>query len=76
MHFQNFPGGACPQTSLGIACQRHARLGVWPKYPPIIARFPPVKNLSYIPEHDTNCKENSEKNPRPRWDLNPRPSVI
>ena len=37
-------------SNLGIACQRHARVGLRPKYPPIIARFPPVKNFSYIPE--------------------------
>ena len=36
--------------NLGIACQRHARAGLRPKYPPIIARFPPVKNFSYIPD--------------------------
>ena len=36
---------------LGIACQRHARVGLRPTYPPIIARFPPVKNFSYIPGH-------------------------
>ena len=35
-------------SNLGIACQRHARVGLRPKYPPIIARFPPVKNFSYI----------------------------
>ena len=37
-------------SNLGIACQRHARVGLWPKYPPIIARFPTVKNFSYIPK--------------------------
>ena len=36
-------------SNLGIACQRHARVGLRPKYLPIIARFPPVKNFSYIP---------------------------
>ena len=36
---------------LGIACQRHARVGLRPTHPPIIARFPPVKNFSYIPGH-------------------------
>ena len=36
-------------SNLGIVCQRHARVGLRPKYPPIIARFPPVKNFSYIP---------------------------
>ena len=30
--------------------QRHARVRLQPKYPPIIVRFPPVKNLSYIPD--------------------------
>ena len=48
--FSKFPGGPCPRTPLGIACQRHARVGLRPTYPPIIARFPPVKNFSYIPE--------------------------
>ena len=38
-------------SNLGIACQRHARVGLQPKYPPIIARFLPVKNFSYIPVH-------------------------
>ena len=38
-------------SNLGIACQRHARVGLRPKYPPIIARFPPVKNFSYIPAY-------------------------
>ena len=47
--FSNFPGEACSQTPLSIACQRHATVGLRPKYPPIIARFPPVKNFSYIP---------------------------
>ena len=47
--FSKFPGGGCPRTPLGIACQRHARVGLRPTYPPIIARFPPVKNFSYIP---------------------------
>ena len=27
------------------------RVGLRPTYPPIIARFPPVKNFSYIPGH-------------------------
>ena len=27
-----------------------------------------------IYERDIKCKENSEKNPSARWDLNPRPS--
>ena len=27
-------------------------------------------------QHDIKCKKNSEKNRSPRWDLNPRPSVI
>ena len=36
-------------SNLGIVCQRHARVGLRPKYPPIIARFPPVKNFRYIP---------------------------
>ena len=27
-------------------------------------------------QHDINFEEDSEKNPSPRWDLNPRPSVI
>ena len=27
-------------------------------------------------QHDINFEEDSEKIPRPRWDLNPRPSVI
>ena len=27
-------------------------------------------------QHDINYEEDSEKNPSPRWDLNPRPSVI
>ena len=49
--FSKFPGGACPRTPLGIACQRHARMRLRPKYPPIIARFPPVKNFSYIPAY-------------------------
>ena len=37
--------------NLGIACQRHTRVGLQPKYPPIIPRFLPDKNLSYIPVH-------------------------
>ena len=37
-------------SNLGIACQRHTRVGLWPKYLPVIARFPPVKNFSYILE--------------------------
>ena len=36
-------------SNLGLVCQRHARVGLWPKYPSIIARFLPVKNFSYIP---------------------------
>ena len=52
--FSKFPGGACPRTPLGIACQRHARMRLRPKYPPIIARFPPVKNFSYIPAYISN----------------------
>ena len=28
------------------------------------------------PQHDIEFTETSEKNPSPRWDLNPRPSVI
>ena len=36
-------------SNLGIACQRHARVGLRPKYPPIIARFLPVKTFSHIP---------------------------
>ena len=48
-HFQNFLGGHAPESPLGIASQRHARVGLQPKYLPTIARFPPVKNLSYIP---------------------------
>ena len=49
--FSKFPareGGGTPPNPLRyyyIACQRHAGVGLWPKYPPIIARFPPVKNL-------------------------------
>ena len=43
-------GGHGPRPPLGIACQRHARVGLWPNYLPIIVRFPPVKDLSYIPE--------------------------
>ena len=27
-------------------------------------------------QHDINFEEDSEKNPSPRWDLNPRASVI
>ena len=32
MNYPKFPGGACPQTPLGIhvACQRHARVGLSP----------------------------------------------
>ena len=30
----------------------------------------------YLQHHDINFEEDSEKNPSPRWDLNPRPSVI
>ena len=46
--------GACPRNPplnsvpKAKARKRHARVGFWPKYLPIIARFPPVKNLSYI----------------------------
>ena len=48
--FSKFPrGGACPKTPLGVAFQRHARVGLSPKYSRIIAIFPPVKNFSYIP---------------------------
>ena len=42
--------GGMPPDPPGIACQRHARVGLQPKHPPIIARFPPVKSFSYIPE--------------------------
>ena len=48
--FSKLPGGGCPRTPLGIACLWHARVGLRPTYPPIIARFPPVKNFSYIPD--------------------------
>ena len=49
--FLKFPGeGMAPDPPLDIVCQRHARVGLWPNYPPIIVRFPPVKDLSYIPE--------------------------
>ena len=37
-------------SNLGVACQRHAKVGLLPKYPPITARFPPAKNFSYIPK--------------------------
>ena len=62
--FSKFPGGACPRTPLGIACQRHARMRLRPKYPPIIARFPPAKNFSYIPviyqiQHKVVCLRSS-----------------
>ena len=36
-------------SNLGIACQSYPGVGLWPKYPPTIARFLPVKNFSYIP---------------------------
>ena len=48
--FSKFPGGegggSMPPDP---PSQRHTRVGVGPKYPPIIARFPPFKNFSYIP---------------------------
>ena len=44
--FSKFPGGECPRTPLGIVCQRHARVGLQPKYPPIIARFRLLKTLA------------------------------
>ena len=34
------------------------------------------KNIKHEIEPDIKCKENLEKNPSPRWDLNPQPSVI
>ena len=44
MHFQNIPGGCtCPWTP------RYCTRRIQSKYLPIIARFLPVKNLSYIP---------------------------
>ena len=58
--FSKFPGGACPRTPLGIACQRHAMVGLRPKYPPIIARFPPAKNFSYIPEAEAKHADSVE----------------
>ena len=38
--------------------------------------FVKVNQKWKMKEHDINYEEDSEKNPRPRWDLNPRPSVI
>ena len=32
-----------------FSSQRHTRVGLWHKYLPIIAKFSPVKNFSYIP---------------------------
>ena len=50
MHFQNSPGVHAPGTPLGINSTPKAwQSGPLAQYPPIIARFPPVKNLSYTP---------------------------
>ena len=39
-----------PKTKNIFTQNQETRVGLRPKYPPIIARFPPVKNLSYIPD--------------------------
>ena len=36
-------------------------MGLRPKYPPIIARFPPVKNFSYIPAKSEALVDNTYK---------------
>ena len=37
---------------------------------------PPLKMKQQQQQQHDICKENSENNPSPRWDLNPQPSVI
>ena len=51
-------------------CKNHSEEGQTDELPCVLKKF------SLKQRHDINLRRTRKKNPSPRWDLNPRPSVI